>query len=390
MAKKILVLTIGGGAAHNLTAFALKQKIAQQEDNNIDVRIEDLYAKTNLITDGAVLFYSWLHRHAPWFHHVYFWISETPYVMWWMKTLVIYSYYKKLIQEYCPDIIISVFSGYNRRYFSVAKSILGEKTFCVTLCPEYTGGYGFSYHWVDPKADVFWCHTEAVKQQALKLGMPLQKIWLSSNLLRENFYQKPLTSLEKQQFLTQELQLSTHKFTLLFSTNGSGSQNHIDLLNVLLPLADKVQVIILCGNNQSAKIIVKRWCQDHPSLQSCVLGFTEKIPQLLQVSQANIQRPGFLITAESVYCQCPIIFNGIGGFMPQELLAIRALVPQKIAVTMTHPRQILAIVNNWLKYPEQYQIMCQAHQNYYHYPVSAQDRIQELINILKNSRINSQ
>ncbi len=238
---------------------------------------------------------------------------------------------------------------------------------------------------MDPQADIFWCHTEAVKQQALKLGMPLHKIWLSSNLLRENFYQKPLTDVEKQQFLTQELQLSPHKFTLLFSTNGSGSQNHIDLLKMLLPLAEKVQVIILCGNNHYAKTSVKEWSQNHPQLQVCLLGFTEKISYLLQVSQANIQRPGFLITAESIYCQCPIIFNGIGGFMPQELLAIRALVPQKMAVTMTRSQQLFTILNNWLNHPEQYQVMRQAHQNYSHYSVSAQDRIKALIDILEKS-----
>lgn len=385
MTKKILILTVGGGAAHNLTALALKQQIAQQEGNNIEIRIEDLYANGHVITNGSVQFYSWIHRYAPWFHHIYFGITDTPYIMWWTKTILIHSYYKKLIQEYRPEAIISVFSGYNRRYFAIAKSILGEKTYCVTLCPEYTGGYGFSPHWVDPQADIFWCHTEAVKQQALKLGMPLHKIWLSSNLLRENFYQKPLTDVEKQQFLTQELQLSPHKFTLLFSTNGSGSQNHIDLLKMLLPLAEKVQVIILCGNNHYAKTSVKEWSQNHPQLQVCLLGFTEKISYLLQVSQANIQRPGFLITAESIYCQCPIIFNGIGGFMPQELLAIRALVPQKMAVTMTRSQQLFTILNNWLNHPEQYQVMRQAHQNYSHYSVSAQDRIKALIDILEKS-----
>jgi processive 1,2-diacylglycerol beta-glucosyltransferase len=383
MIKKVLILTVGGGAAHDLTALALQQQLSQLYSHHVETRIEDIYAQGNSIANSAVKFYSWIHRNIPWLHYFYFYITENAYVMWWTKTILISGYYKTLIRSYKPDCIVSVYGGYNQRYFQVAKKILGEKTCCVTLCPEFTGGYGFSHHWVDPQeCNHFWCHTEAVREQAIKLGMPPQKIWFSSNVLRRNFYDTPLNNEEKYKFLTQELKLNDQKFTILFSTNGSGSQNHIELLKVLLPILEKIQVVILCGNNAKAKNSVSQWCQEHSLLQTAILGFTENIPQLLQISQANVQRAGFLMTAESINCQCPIIFNGIGGIMPQETLAIRHIVSQKMAVTMTHPQQLFSIVNDWLEYPEQYQKIRQNFIDYSQPSTSAQEQIKCLIESL--------
>jgi processive 1,2-diacylglycerol beta-glucosyltransferase len=386
MTTKILILTASGGSAHNLTALAFQQIATKQFGDTVVIRIEDIFANSHSFTHQIIQFYNWIHRHAPWFHHIYFNIFEVSALMQWGTQTFVSDYYKNLVLDYQPDLILSVFGSLNRGYFEAAKELLGKQVLCVTLCPEYAGGYGFSVNWVNTNADLFWCHTEAVKQQAIKLGMSPKKIQLSSQLLRENFYQDSLTEQEKKQFLQDKLNLDTHKFTLLLSTNGAGSQNHIDFLKVLLSLAEKLQVIVLCGKNLYTQKKVIQWCQTNPQLKTSVLSFTEKMPQLLQVSQANVQRPGFMMTAESVYWRCPMIFNGMGGIMPQESLAIRYFLPRKMATTITRPQQLFSTIRNWLDFPESYEIICQAHHAYQSYPLTGQEQVQRLIEQVKASQ----
>jgi processive 1,2-diacylglycerol beta-glucosyltransferase len=145
-------------------------------------------------------------------------------------------------------------------------------------------------------------------------------------------------------------------------------------------------VIVLCGKNLYAQKKVLQWCQTHPQLKTSVLSFTEKMPQLLQVSQANVQRPGFMMTAESVYWRCPIIFNGMGGIMPQEYLAIRYFLPRKMATTITRSQQLFSTIKNWLDFPESYEIICQAHHAYQSYPLTGQEQVQRLIEQVKANK----
>ena len=384
MTTKILILTASGGSSHNLTAQAIQKIINKLEHETVETRIEDIFANSSAFTNDIIRFYNFIHRHAPWFHHIYFNIFEFSALMQWGTKTFVSDYYKNLIHDYQPNLILSVFGSLNRGYFEVAKDILGEQVFCVTFSTEYTGGYGFSVNWVNPKADLFWCYTEEVKQQAIQLGMTANKIQLSNYLLRENFSLPTMTKDEKQIFLTQELKLELHKFTLLLSTNGAGSQNHLDLVQSLLPLSDKLQVIAVCGNNLKAKDKLINWCLKHSQLKVCILGFTDKMHQLLQVSQANVQRAGFMITAESVHLGCPIIFNGIGGIMPQESLAIRHFVPRQMAVVMTRPRQLFKIIKNWLDNPIEYENIRQNMANYEFHPTSPQAIISRLIEQTKN------
>ena len=44
---------------------------------------------------------------------------------------------------------------------------------------------------------------------------------------------------------------------------------------------------------------------------------------LLSRADAIVTRPGTGTTSEAILCGCPIIFNGIGGIMPQEWITVK-------------------------------------------------------------------
>lgn len=106
--------------------------------------------------------------------------------------------------------------------------------------------------------------------------------------------------------------------------------------------------------------------------------------KLLQVSHANVQRPGFMITAESLHLNCPIIFNGIGSIMPQESLAVRYFVPRQMAVKIAQSKQLSEIIKNWLDNPEERIKIYQNIANYDFNHTSFQKIINELIEKVKS------
>jgi len=46
---------------------------------------------------------------------------------------------------------------------------------------------------------------------------------------------------------------------------------------------------------------------------------------LLRAVDLAFIRPGSGTTSECIQCQCPILFNGIGGVMPQERITLRGI-----------------------------------------------------------------
>ncbi|MEC7274089.1 MAG: hypothetical protein VXU48_02480, partial [Verrucomicrobiota bacterium] len=53
------------------------------------------------------------------------------------------------------------------------------------------------------------------------------------------------------------------------------------------------------------------------------LGKQEDMRSLMNLSDAIVARPGTGTTSESILAGCPILFNTIGGIMPQECITVR-------------------------------------------------------------------
>jgi processive 1,2-diacylglycerol beta-glucosyltransferase len=124
-------------------------------------------------------------------------------------------------------------------------------------------------------------------------------------------------------YLEEELELRPDLFTVFLATGGNGANNHIDFLNELLPFADKVQAIVICGKNREVYNQVLHWRTEHPQLNCFLDGFSETVHLLMQVSDVIVTRGGTTSCAKALHFRCPILFNAIGGVMPQESLTVK-------------------------------------------------------------------
>lgn len=349
---KILILTSSTGGGHNSAAAAFADWANYLYGSQIEIKIEHLLENSSPTLAKAVDFYNYIQINAPWFHHIYYNLIELQELINPGTVSFGRDYYIQLLKDFQPQVILSVHDALNKGYFELAKQVLGSHTRCVIYCLEFKGGYGFSRNWVNKTADLFWAPTEETAQAAISLGMKPEKVKLLGQILHRNFYNPPLNEIEKNKIFIDELGLKKDKFTLLLATGGAGAQNHLAFLNNLVILKNNLQIIALCGRNQNALEQVKIWSQKNPDFNLCALPFTDNMHKIIQISDAIVTRPGGITNSEALHLGCPIIFNGLGGIMPQELLTVGYFKNRDISTTIYHPKQLLPILKKLIFQPE--------------------------------------
>jgi len=337
-----------------MRAKAFADWIHRLHGPRINVRIERIIENASLLGRFGVWLYNLIQRHWPALHNVYFFIVELFTML--HRGGVSYGgrYYRKLLHELRPNIILSVHDSTNRGYFEDAKRILGPETRCITYCGEFSGGYGFSRNWVNPIADCFIARTHPALEHAVQLGIRRENSTVFHKFLPPNAFDPPLADEELPQ-LRRVLGLDPDRFTLFLATGGYGANHHRTFLRAILPLADKVQVIVVCGRNQNILQQLTTWRQRHPQLQLYLEGYSTRIAEFLQVSHAIVSRGGANTTMEALHFQCPILYNTLGGLMPQERCTVRYFERHNVARLIRKPADLHNYLVEWADFPPAYQ-----------------------------------
>ena len=349
--KRLLVLTSATGAGHDTHAQAAADWCARLCGGAVEVTIAHALEDSHYLYRQGVAFYNFIQRRMPWFHHVYYNVVELLELLNPGTVTLGRDHYVRLLEQTRPDAILSVMDCLNRGYFEVAKSVLGPDVKCATYATEFGGGYGFSRNWVNPRADYFFARTEDARSEAVRRGFAADRALVIGHLAPPAFYEPPLSAHEKSAYLRDALQLDPERFTLLLSTGGAGAQNHTAILRALFPLGNRLQVIALCGRNSEARKRLDDWARTHVPFPVRALGFSEDMPRLLQASSTVLARAGATTAGEALLSGCPVIFNGLGGMMPQELPTWRYFEKRGIASAIFRASAIGPLMTRWLDEP---------------------------------------
>lgn len=322
---RILILSSSTGGGHDMRARSIEawcRQLSSTDRSLTTERYQALEESAGLYAFGVHV-YNWIQKKCPWLHHFYFNFLEIFQVSASEKALLGKQKFASKLKSAQPDLIISVHAHTNHAFRAVAKRILPNVKF-VTYCGEMFGGYGFSRHWVDPKADAFIGATREICEAAQQLGMPKRRCKHGGFMLAPKFYQSSQAS-ESAKTTLQALGLDPRAFTLLLSTGANGALNHSALIREIARSKRPVQVIALCGRNETALSALRALAESMPHLTICPLGYQEDMFRLLRCSDAIVARPGTGTTSEAILAGCPIIFNTLGGVMPQEWITVKYL-----------------------------------------------------------------
>ena len=166
-----------------------------------EIQIHKCLENTHALYRFGVGLYNRIQRHAPWAHHVYFNFLEVAGLHYSRRRLLGTERFRAILDHVRPRVVLSTHGSLNHGFFDLAREHLGrENVRCVTYCGELFGQYGFSRHWVNPKADLFIGAVPETVAMARTLGMPKDRAVVGGFLLNPSFYHPPLSTEERTKF----------------------------------------------------------------------------------------------------------------------------------------------------------------------------------------------
>jgi processive 1,2-diacylglycerol beta-glucosyltransferase len=353
---RILVLTSSTGAGHDARAEAFAAWCFQLYRHDVDVRIEQMLEKSSLVNRAGVNFYNRIQRSAPWIHKLFYAFVEGLSYLNTSNVTFGGTYYLAVLKEYRPHLVFSVHDCLNRGYFQVARKVLGaDQVRCATYCGEFSGGWGYSRNWIEPTADLYFSRTPTAQDYAIKKGIRPDRAKVRGSLMLPKAHLEVLGPEERREFRAKRLGIEPDRFTVFLATGGNGANNHLELLPALLPHAAHLQVIVICGRNHQAYNDAVHWRANHPELPCYVEGFSEIVHLLMQVSDAIVTRGGTTTCAKALHFRCPIIFNAVGGIMPQEELTWKFFHNGGGADKIENAGDFARLIKTWVQDPSEYE-----------------------------------
>jgi len=346
---RILVLTSSTGGGHDARAQAFAQWCFVRYRHSVDVRIEQMLEKSSVVNRSGVRLYNWIQMRLPFLHNFFYATVELLSFINRSGVTIGRAYYREVLEDYRPHLVLSVHDCLNRGYFQFARKILGaDQVRCATYCGEFSGGWGYSRNWIEPTVDMFISRTPTARDYAIKCGMPEAKTRVRGHLMRPQSMLETLSEQERTRFRERELGLKPDRFTVFLATGGNGANNHFALLPALLKHTDRLQVIAICGHNNETYNKLMHWRANHPELLLFVDGYTDEMHLLVQVSDVIVTRGGTTTCAKALHYGCPIVFNGFGGIMPQEKLTWKFFRNGARSQKVEHGPDFTQLIDEWM------------------------------------------
>lgn len=209
----------------------------------------------------------------------------------------------KLIIEYKPDLIIST-----HPFSSQMVSYLKRKGHL--NCDLATILTDFSMHtqWLvgNEYGNYFFVANDKMKEQLINYGVKEEKIYVTGIPLSSKFKRKIDNDETFKLF-----NLNPEKKTILFFGGGEfglGKERTVQILDSLIRNVIEYQIVAISGKNEKMKKKFEEVVNyENAEDRVRVLGFTDKVPELMKISNIVATKPGGLTTSESLASGLPIL-----------------------------------------------------------------------------------
>ncbi len=310
--KKILIFYASYGGGHLNAAKSIKECI-DNNYKNCETKLIDCMKYVNkpieIVTTAA---YREMAKKMPWaWGKIYSDSQKGPLAHISSKSNQILAIkLLKLLREKQPDLIISTHPfGSQMCAYLKRKGKISAKI--ATIMTD------FSPHdqWLveNENTDYFFVAHNKMKEYLISKNIPSTKIFATGIPISSRF----LKDYNKKEIL-EDFNLKENKKNILFFGGGEyglGKARTIEIFNNLVKNFDNIQVIAIAGKNEKMKTEFEKIVEEnnkHDSIK--VLAFTDKVPELMSISDLVISKPGGLTTSESLASNLPmIIINPIPG-----------------------------------------------------------------------------
>ena len=309
---KVLLLYAKVGNGHLKAAESIKSAL-EEIDETIEIDYEDGLEYSSSLTNKLIVKgYASLARSMPKIYGTIYNSSDKQDIntvgeINKMVNKALTIRLKKMLRTRRPDVIISThpfvshMCAYLKRKGKTKAKIISVMT-----------DYGIHNMWLEENKhiDKFMVATDEMKGDCVrKYGVPTNKIVVSGIPVDKRFSE----TFNNTQTL-KELGLVEGKTTLLFFAGGGlGLGKSEGIFEELLASQYDFQLIAVTGKNEKQKIRFEK-IASKSNKSVTVLGYTNKVPELMSASDFVITKPGGLTSTECLAMKKPmIIINPIPG-----------------------------------------------------------------------------
>ncbi len=352
MIKKVIVFYASYGGGHLSAARSIKEYI---ENNypNIDSQLIDCVKYINKTLDAVTTkAYSEMAKKAPqaW-GHIYKKADKGPIAkISNTSNKVMALKLKKLLEEENPDLVICT-----HPFASQMCSYLKRKEKVKFKLATILTDFAIHNQWVvgHEYTDCFFVSHNGMKNDLVKAGISAGKIYTTGIPLSNKF----LLEYDKSEIL-QSFGLSPNKKTVLFFGGGElglGKTHTLDIFKSFVK-NDNIQIVAIAGKNQKMRAHFEEYVEEMGKKNSVkVLEYTDKVAQLMSISDLVVTKPGGLTTTESLASGLPIVvINPIPG---QEEENAEFLEKNKLAIWIKKSDNIEEVLNDLFSNPDKMQAM---------------------------------
>jgi processive 1,2-diacylglycerol beta-glucosyltransferase len=298
MLRKVLLLSASAGAGHVRAAEAVEQAFKQRKDSNVlEVHHFDVLNYTNKL-----------------FRHLYSkayidLVNKMPEVPGWVydkldkpwknerRRLALDKLntrpFVKLLREYQPDLIVCThFLPAEIVSWLKAKERLASRQVIIVT--------DFDVHamWLVHHYERYFVAVDEARVYLETLGIPPEKITVSGIPI------DPVFAIKKdKQEMRAKHGLAPDRTTILLSAGGFGVGSVDALVQSLLPLQHRAQVVAICGRNEELKERLNKLASRIKPDANVLLkpfGYTKEMDELMTASDLVLGKPGGLTTSEAL------------------------------------------------------------------------------------------
>lgn len=309
---KIIIFYASYGGGHLNAAKSINEYILENY-KNVDIELIDCMKYINkTIEKVTTSAYNEMAKKAPWaWGKIYADSQKGPLAHLSSRSNKIMAIkLLKLLREKNADLIISTHPfGSQMCSYLKRKGKINSKiaTIMTDFAPHDQWLVGSDF------TDYFFVAHDKMKQYLINKNIPEKKIFSTGIPISTRFTKK----YDKEKLL-KEFNLQPGKQTILFFGGGEyglGKSKTFNIFENLIQANENMQVIAISGKNPEMKKEFENIIEKY-NKSNCVklLSYTNKVPELMSISDLVVTKPGGLTTSESLASCLPmIIINPIPG-----------------------------------------------------------------------------
>ena len=322
MSKRVLIMSASTGGGHNRAARAIKEELESRTINNMPIKceiVDSLKLVNNTMDKVISRGYEKSAIYTPKAYGSVYRLSETNLASrnefkGNPLTSLIERKFKHLLNDYKPDLIIGthpfpmIALSTLKKHSNLNTLNLGEsfiKNSKVDVPPMISVLTDYTTHstWIQNEIDYYIVGHEYVKELLVYEGVNGEKVKSFGIPVEKSF----LDHRDKETVLT-ELGLSPDKLTVLLMGGSFGAGNIKETLEDLLTIDRDFQILVVTGRNEHLKDKLSKMLDSTIQDKNiCLLGYTDKMNDILASIDVLISKPGGLTTTEALLNDVPMI-----------------------------------------------------------------------------------